>query len=83
VVGVGADAGRAPAAGIRTGTGEAGAAVADAGGAGPVEVVADTDGARAARRAIARSGDGRTAVWVGEADEPELEQLRTEIGRRQ
>ena len=56
---------------------------ADAGGAGPVEVVADTDGARAARRAIARSCGGRTAVWVGEADEPELEQLRAEIGRRQ
>ena len=45
-----------------------------------VEVVADADGARAARRAIARSRSGRTAVWVGPADDPELEELRTEIG---
>jgi hypothetical protein len=45
-----------------------------------VEVVADTDGARAARRAIARSGRGRTAVWVGAEDDPELRELRTEIG---
>jgi hypothetical protein len=48
-----------------------------------VEVVADPDGARAARRAIVRSRHGRTAVWVGAADEPELEQLRTEIGPAQ
>jgi hypothetical protein len=46
----------------------------------PVEVVADADGARAARRAIARSRHGRTAVWVGSEDDPELEELRAELG---
>ena len=72
MVGVGADAGRAQAAGIRAGTGKAGV----------IEIVADTDGARAAREAVARSRSGPTAVWVGADDEPELDELRAEIGGR-
>jgi len=43
----------------------------------PVEIVVDPDGADAVRRALDR--DGRTAIWVGESDEPGVEELRKEL----
>jgi len=72
VGGVVADTDGAPAAEAAAGTGKAGV----------IEIVADTDGARAAREAVARSRSGPTAVWVGADDEPELDELRAEIGGR-
>jgi len=53
---------------------------ASPGGAAP-EVCIGTDGAEATRRAI-ELAPARTAVWVGEAGDPALEEFRAEIGRR-
>jgi hypothetical protein len=46
-----------------------------------VEVFADVDGATAAAEAVARGGAHRTAVWVGTAEDHELDEFRAEIGR--
>jgi hypothetical protein len=46
------------------------------------EVVADADGRRAAEVALGRGERARTAVWVGEATDPEMVEFRAEIGRR-
>ena len=43
-------------------------------------VFAAADGAEATRRALRAAG--RTAVWVGRADEAELAEFRAELGRR-
>ena len=39
----------------------------------------DADGAAATRRA--QAGEGRTAVWVGAADDPALDAFRAELCR--
>jgi hypothetical protein len=44
------------------------------------EVIADPDGRRAAAEALARGP--RTAVWVGDASDPAIEEFRAEIGHR-
>jgi hypothetical protein len=46
---------------------------------GDVEIVSDPDGAAATRRALAV--EGRAAVWVGDGDEPEREELAEELRR--
>ena len=48
----------------------------------PPEVIADPDGRAAAERALARPEGHRTAVWVGDETDPELQEFRAEIGRR-
>ncbi len=50
----------------------------------PLTIVADPDGADAARRAIALAATAgeRTAVWVGEESDPGLAEFRDELERR-
>ena len=52
--------------------------------ADPPTFFADPDGAQATSRALSHAGvtDARVAVWVGTEDDPDLAEMRAELGAR-